>query len=428
MLVVLRWGAAGLCRVHGSAGWCCAPQKAHICGSVPRLPLKQHRGRSAGAELWVHSAFISRLHVAVPLSHRSRKRKRLVCPEQRCELQPPRCPQGMGSSSCSLLEDSSRPEECLEIPASAPGDGLSGSVALSPALLQPTGLDADPGSAGLHFAALRAQQAALSSHPWLSTAPLCAQRSSCCFMLKPSPAGREAPLSHSFLSECPDTLPFPLLSPGVEEVLPGRPEDDVQPWQGGMEQQAVLSGGGQPRASQHGPSRTPAPKGPKDSPPCTRKRKSGMATDRLQHEAAFSKEEKSRGGAAGASRSWRVPAARREKLAGLAGTASPSQVAMASFAPRRQGGLPVPHRIQVCGSRGEQGQQWGPSWCGLRCRHRLSAVGALGAGVTAAWLCGWDGLVSVVQLGWVGVHCAAGMGWCPLCSWDGLVSVLQWCC
>ncbi|XP_042748514.1 uncharacterized protein LOC122192116, partial [Lagopus leucura] len=268
----------------------------------------------------------------------------------------------MGSSSCSLLEDSSVPEECLEIPASAPGDGLSGSVAPSPALLQPTGLDADPGSAGLHFAALRAQQAAVSSHPWLSTAPLCAQRSSCCFTLKPSPAGREAPLSHSFLSECPESLPFPLLSPGVEEVLPGRPEDGVQPWQGGVEQQAVLSGGGQPRAagtepgtrsllqalaaSQHGPSRTPAPKGPKDSSSCTRERESGAATDRLQHEAAFSKGEKSRGGAAGAGRSWRVPAARREKLPGLAGTASPSQVAMASFAPRRQGGLPVPHRIQ----------------------------------------------------------------------------------
>ncbi|XP_031464366.1 zinc finger protein 541 isoform X2 [Phasianus colchicus] len=323
--------------------------------------------------------------------HPSRKRKGLVCPEQRCELQPLRCPQGMGCSSCSLVEDSSVPEECPEIPATAPGDGLSGSAAPSPALLQPTGLsaapspallqptglsaapspallqptglDADPGTAGLHFAVLRAQQAAVSSHPWLSTAPLCAQRSSCCFTLKPSPAGREAPLSCSFLSECTDALPFPLVSPAVEEVVLGRPEDGTQPWQSVVEQQAALSGGGQLRAagtepgtrnllqvlaaSQHALSHVLAPKGPKDSSLCARERESSMATDRLQSEAASSKGEKSRGGGAAAGRSWRLPAARREKLsAGLVGTASPSQVAMASFAPRQQCGLPVLHRVQ----------------------------------------------------------------------------------
>lgn len=342
------------------------PRSVGFC-PVPRLPLKQHRATnsgSAGAALWVQSAFISRLHIAVPLSHRSRKRKGSVCPEQHCELQPP---QGTGCSSCSLAEDSSVPEECLEIPAAAPGDGLSGSVAPSPALLQPAGLDADPSSAGMHFAVLRAQRAAVSSHPWLSGTPLCAQRSGCCFTFKPSPGGREAPLSCSFLSECPDALPFPLVSPGVEEVMLGRPEDGTQPWQSVAEQQAVLSGGGQLRAagtepgtrnllqvlaaSQHGLSHALAPKGPKDSSPCARERESSAAMDRLQNEAASSKGEKSRGGGgAGAGRSWRVPAARREKLsAGLAGTASPSQVAMASFAPRQ---LPVLHRIQVCGSRG----------------------------------------------------------------------------
>uniref|UniRef100_A0A669QEN9 Zinc finger protein 541 n=1 Tax=Phasianus colchicus TaxID=9054 RepID=A0A669QEN9_PHACC len=314
----------------------------------------------------------------------------------------------MGCSSCSLVEDSSVPEECPEIPATAPGDGLSGSAAPSPALLQPTGLsaapspallqptglsaapspallqptglDADPGTAGLHFAVLRAQQAAVSSHPWLSTAPLCAQRSSCCFTLKPSPAGREAPLSCSFLSECTDALPFPLVSPAVEEVVLGRPEDGTQPWQSVVEQQAALSGGGQLRAagtepgtrnllqvlaaSQHALSHVLAPKGPKDSSLCARERESSMATDRLQSEAASSKGEKSRGGGAAAGRSWRLPAARREKLsAGLVGTASPSQVAMASFAPRQQCGLPVLHRVQVCGTEGEQWEPLGCRWC-----------------------------------------------------------------
>jgi len=222
-------------------------------------------------------------------------------------------------------------------------------------------MGADPGAAVPRFAVL-------SSHPWVSTAPLCAQRSSSCFTLKPSPAGREAPLSCSFLPEYTDASPFPLMSSGVEEVALGRPEDGAQPWQSMAEQQAVLSGGGQLRAacpepgtqnllqvlaaSQHALSHVLTPKGPKDSSPCAREHEGSAAMDRLQNKAASSKGERSRGCGVAAGRSWRVPAARREKLAaGLAGTASPSQVAMASFAPRQQSGLTVLQRIQVCESR-----------------------------------------------------------------------------
>eukprot|EP00076_Gallus_gallus_P011787 XP_015127971.2 zinc finger protein 541 isoform X3 [Gallus gallus] len=292
--------------------------------------------------------------------HPSRTRKGSVCPErrcERCELQPPRCPQSVGCPPCSLVEDSSVPEGCPQIPAAAAaGDELRGSVAPSPALLEPPGMGADPGAAVPRFAVL-------SSHPWVSTAPLCAQRSSSCFTLKPSPAGREAPLSCSFLPEYTDASPFPLMSSGVEEVALGRPEDGAQPWQSMAEQQAVLSGGGQLRAacpepgtqnllqvlaaSQHALSHVLTPKGPKDSSPCAREHEGSAAMDRLQNKAASSKGERSRGCGVAAGRSWRVPAARREKLsAGLAGTASPSQVAMASFAPRQQSGLTVLQRIQ----------------------------------------------------------------------------------
>ncbi|XP_015706046.1 zinc finger protein 541 isoform X2 [Coturnix japonica] len=286
-----------------------------------------------------------------------RKRKGWQCPERRCELQPPRCPQGSGCSSCSLVEDGGTAESYPAGSTTTTGIELNGSVAPSPALLEPPGLPAEPGAVPC-LALLRAQQAAVSSHPWVS-----AQRSSSCFTLKASPAGREAPLSCSFLSQYPDASPFPVLSCGVEEVLLGRPEDSTQLWQSVVEQQAVLGGAGQLRsactepgrqnllqvlaASQHALSHVLTPKGPKDSSPCAREHESGAVTDGLHNKAASSKGDRSRAGGAGASRSWRVPAARREKLAaGLAGTASPSQVAMDSFAPRQQCGMSVLQRVQ----------------------------------------------------------------------------------
>ncbi|POI22422.1 hypothetical protein CIB84_013830, partial [Bambusicola thoracicus] len=192
----------------------------------------------------------------------------------------------------------------------------------------------------------------------------------------PDTAGAALEDGLSVLSLCPgrewdgevqrDASPFPLVSSGVEEVVLGCPEDGAQPWQSIVEQQAVLSGGGQPRAacpepgtqnllqalaaSQHALSHVLTPKGPKDSSPCAREHEGGAAMDRLQNRAASSKGEKSRGCGVGAGRSWRVPAARREKLlAGLAGTASPSQVAMASFAPRQQSGLTVLQHSQPQG-------------------------------------------------------------------------------